>query len=355
MSQDSESSNHSVHVIVEGGEMLKRLTPSRLATLLFISDDEIETQTEMADILDISTSTITTHLQKLENLPVSLAVRQQQYEITRAGEEVIGLLVRMFNRLEENLHDVDWGDAADRDHIGKLLAPLHKFRSIAPFLVLYSIGYHSTVEGRIGIFAPSQSVRVKDVVADVRSWQEERGETATRKQVRSILSRFEDFGVVEIDGEEVTLEEKGEEQAKLLEQLIELIEDSRATEAGESPPSSTQQDSEPMDTQPTTVAATDDIGCQLGFEEFYEREKEVDTDDNPIIVPAYRVSSPDNEQSSVLPLTPTMTAEELDTQTTSIRREYGDDAQLELFWTTLSSKTVDSDRSNDCSNEHPKP
>lgn len=345
--QDSETDTRSADIIVEAGEILQKLTPARLATLLFVSNDEIETQTEMADLLDVSSSTITTYLQTFANLPMPLAARENRYTITSVGSTVIGYIAQMSNRLGEGWRDIDWENEDDREQIGELFSPLNSTQTMAPVFILYSLGQRSTFDGQVGIFAPSQAVSVRDVVSDVKEWQEERGKSATRKQVRSMLGRFEDFGVIEIDGEEITLEDTGKEQAKLLEQLIELIENSKATEASGST-SSTQQDNEPMDPQPATAAAAGNIGSQLGFEEFYG-EEEVDTDDNTIIVPAYGVSSSENEQS-VLPLTPTMTAEELDTQTARIRREHGDNAQLELFWTVLSSEPAD-----DRSNERPQP
>lgn len=347
MSQGREPDNHSAPLVVEAAEILQKLTSSRLATLLFISDGEIETQTEMADILDISTSTITTHLQKLENLPMSLVVRQRQYEITPAGERVIGLLVRMFNRLGKDLRDVDWGDPTDREHIGNLLAPLPSSRSIVPFLVLYSVSQHSSVDGQISIFAPSKSVRVKDVVTDVKSRQEERGETATRKQVRSMLGRFEEAGAIEFDDQDVILTDKGKEHAKLLEQFIELIEDSRATDSSESTgldPSASTNNTEQGDQQ-------------LGLKGFYTDGLEDDTHSSePTIVPAYCVSSADesiegtqSQLSPVLPLTPTTSVEELADQIHRIGRKYGDDVQLKLYWTELSDAASDADRNNECS------
>jgi hypothetical protein len=355
MPQDSEPDSRSVDVIVEAGEILQKLTPARLATLLFITDDEITTQTEMADLLNVSPSTITTYLQNFANLPMPLTVRRNEYTITPAGDAVIGFLRRMTDRLGEGLQEIDWTDEADREEIGESLSPLNATQTIIPFFILYSLSQRSTIDGQISIFAPTKPVHVRDIVSDVKQWQEERGKSASRKQVRSMLGRFEHFGAVTIDVEEVILEDTGKEQAKLLEQLIELIEDSRATETGESP-SSPQQASEPTDTQPATAAATGDRGPQLGLESFYEGS-EIDPADNPTIVPAYGISSPNEQSSTILPLTPTMTAKELDTQVARIRREHGDDAQLELFWTTISSKseTADADRNNDRSNERPQP
>lgn len=358
MSQDSERERRSANIIVEAGKILQRLKPPRLAVLLFITNDEIETQTEMADILDVSSSTITTHLQKLENLPVSLTEKRRTYKITPAGDTVLGYYAQMLNRLGKNLRTVNWDNETDRDQIGELLAPLHNSRTIVPFLVLASIARHSTVEGRIGIFAQPQPVNVKDIIADVKEWQEERGETATRKQVRWLLGRFEEAGTISFDDgkNEVRLEDDGKEHAKLLEQVIELIEDHRKeSESGRRRPteassSLTQQDS--ASTRPQTIDQRTDagrnVGPQLGLQGFYEGGQEIESAENPTIVPAYGVASSNSEESPpVLALTPTVTAEDLAAQTERIRREHGDDTELKLFWTTLSPETRDTDRTNE--------
>lgn len=348
MSQGREPSNRSPPLVVEAAEILQKLTTSRLATLLFISDDEIESQTEMADILDISTSTISTHLQKLENLPMALVVRRQQYEITSAGEDVLGLFVRTFNHLGKNLRDINWGDPADRDDIGDFLAPLPTSRSIVPFLVLHSVSQHSTVEDQISIFAPSQSVRVKAVVADVKSRQEERGETATRKQVRSMLGRFEEAGVIEFNDQDFKLTERGKEQAKLFEQLIELIENSRAADSSKSAEldSSASTDNTERDEQ------------QLGLNKFSTSGLVDNThSDEPTIVPAYCMSSAEeasegtqSQLTPVLPLHPTATVGELADQLSRIARKHGDDTQLKLYWTeSKSDASSDADRSSEYS------
>lgn len=347
MSQGREPSNHSSPVVVEAAEILQKLTTSRLATLLFISDDTIESQTEMANILDISTSTISSHLKKLENLPVSLVVRRQQYEITSAGEEVIGLFVRMFNHLGKNLRDIDWGVPADRERIGDILAPLPTSRSIVPFLILHSVSQHSTVEDQISIFAPSPSVLVQDVVADVKSHQEERGETATRKQVRSMLSRFEEAGTIEFNDQDLILTEEGKEHAKLFEQLIEVIEDSRAADSRESAG---------LDPSASTDNTGQD-GQQLGLTRFSTSGSVDDThSDEPTIVPAYCMTAEEageetqSQLTPVLPLHPTATVGELIDQLSRIGRKHGDDAQLKLYWSEFTSDaSSEANRSNECS------
>lgn len=366
MIQDSAPNGHPVQTVVEAGQILQKLTPARVATLLFVADGEMEKQTEMADVLDISRSTITNHLQKLEDLPVSLVVRQRKYEITPIGEEILGILVRMFNRQEENLHDVDWGDPAERNHIGDLLAPLHSTRSVVPFFALYSVAQHSTVEDKVNIMAPTQPVQVKIVVDDVKSWQTGRGETATRKQIRSMLGRFEEAGSVEINDHELILTNQGKEHAKLLEDFVEAIESSRAADSSRDlSPESTDQDSTPSDTQaePSTMSKNTERGSQqLSLKGFHPNEvDDAGGSDAGTTVPAYGVSSAkessDRTQSnpqlsSALLLTPTATVAELTDQLNRIGRAYGDDAQLELYWAELASE---SDADSDRDDKHPQP
>lgn len=366
MIQDSAPSGHPVQTVVEAGQILQKLTPARVATLLFVADGEIEKQTEMADVLDISRSTITNHLQKLEDLPVSLVVRQREYEMTPIGEEIVGILVRMFNRLGENLHDVDWEDPAERKHIGNLLAPLHSTRSVVPFFVLYSVGQHSTVEDKINIMAPSQPVQVGIVVDDVKSWQKDRGETATRKQIRAMLGRFEEADSLEITDRELILTDQGKEHAKLLEDVVETIESSRAADSNEdSSLESTHQDSTSTDTQaePSPATNTTERGSQqLSLKGFHPNEvDDAGGSDAGTTVPAYGVSSAkessDRTQSnpqlsSVLLLTPTATVAELTDQLNRIGRAYGDDAQLELYWAELASE---SDTDSERDDKHPQP
>lgn len=353
MSRDSGPDSHSA-LLVEAGEILQKLSPSRLATLLFVSDDDIETQAKMADILDISPSTVSIYLQSLEDLPLSLTKREHHYKLTSAGDAVIELLDSMFGHLGKDLSTLDWRDEDERDHIGELLTPLHNSRSAVPFFVLYSIGQHSAVEGQLDRFVSPESVQIEDVIADVKKWQEERGKSGTRKQVRSMLKRFKKYDEIEFDDELIILSEKGQEHVRLLERLIDLLEGDEITESSEDtfsfPSSSAQQTS---DTQSgiTTTSTTDRVGLQLGLQRFIDEQEDAGSSDLPTIVPAYGISSPNGEgedtrsPSTVLPLTPTISVEDLADQIHRIGREHGN-VQLELFWTELPSETSAPDSSD---------
>lgn len=340
MSRDSELELRPAHLIVEAGEILRKLTPSRLATLLFVMDDDIETQTEMADILNLSSSTITTDLQTLANLPLSLVQKSgTQYSITSDGKQVIGYFDRAIGRLGGNLDldNVNW--VTDTEEIEDRLDPLHNSRSSMPFFVLESVSERSDL-------SDTQNVRVTDIVADVDHWQQERGKSATRKRVRWMLGRFEEAGAIDIN-DQVTLEEKGQEHAKLLGQLIELLEDEQADTSTESPTSSlspTQQDAT-TGTAPTEQSTgIDNAGRaepQSEQQRFTTGGKAVaDTGEYLPIVPAYRLSPQSDKGRSrsrgsppVVPLASTTTIAELIDQLTRLGREYGDDTELKLDWT----------------------
>jgi predicted transcriptional regulator len=359
MSRDSELERRPAHLIVEAGEILRKVTPSRLATLLFVMDDEIETQTEMAEILGLSSSTITTDLQTLANLPLSLVQkRETQYSITDDGKQVIGYFDRAIGRIGKNLdlNNIDW--KTDTEEIGTRLDPLHNSRSSMPFFVLESVSERTDL-------ADTQKVSITDVVADVDHWQKERGKSVTRKRVRWMLGRFEEAGTIEID-DQITLIDKGQEHAKLLKQLIELLEDDQDDQtdanvdtSSESSPS-TQQDAT-TGTAPTEQLTEID---NIGRDELQPERQRFSTGGQSIadsakflpIVPAYQLSqhseSESRSQSGELPVVPlpsTTTVAELVDQLIQIGREYGDDAELTLNW-TLRTDASESGQNADINN-----
>jgi DNA-binding MarR family transcriptional regulator len=352
MSGDSELDNRSA-LLVEAGEILQMLTPSRFATLLFVSDNDIETQAEMADILGISPPTVSTYLKSFEDLPLSLTKRERHYKITPAGDTIIELLDSMLGHLGKDLNTVDWGDEGEREQINELLAPLHNSRSMVPFFILYGIGQRSAIGERLDRFVSPQSVQFKDIIADVKQLQAERGQSSSRKQVRGMLARFEKFDTIEFDGENIKLEEKGQEQVRLLERLIDLLEEDETDESSEdtSPSSSSSTQLDSSTARPWTTDQSPDaaerIGPQLGLKGFYEsRQEDVGASEEALtIVPAYCLSPPNSEghsqsqPSAVLPLTPTTSVEDLANQITRLGREYGN-AQLELYWALWSGSEL---------------
>lgn len=350
MSRDRELGSR-LELLPEVSEILQKLSPSRFATLLFLTDDTIETQAEMAGILGISPSTVSTYLRSLEDLPLSLTKRGRQYKITSAGDTVIELFNSMFSHLNEDLSAIDWGDKDDKERIGELLSPLHTSRSIVPYFVLYSIGHRSAVEGRLDRFVTPRPVPIEDVIDDVKTWQEQRGKSSTRKQIRGAINRSEEYGTIEIDDRTIKLEDKGEEQVRLLDQLIDLLEEDSPAESSEdtsstSSPSTQQSMGILSDLSPET--ATNRAGLQLGLQSFHSEQEDHDHSELSTLVPAYCISSLNDEKegtrspSTVLPLMPTTSVEDLADQIHRIAREHGN-VQLELFWTDLPSESPDAD------------
>ena len=337
--------------LVEAGEILQKLKPMRIATLLYISDDEVETQTEIADILGISRATVTTHLQLLADFPRPLTVREQEYRITSDGDAVIGFLDAMFRHLGLDLSAVDLSDKNVREEMDERLFPLHKTRSITPFLILYSLGQRSAVEERLDRFVSPSPVQLKNVLKDVKEWQERRGNTANRKQVRAMLNRFEEAGVIEWSDDEITLTDKGQEHVRLLEQVTDLFEEGDFDESEASSTTSGQV----TNSRSRPLNRTDTGGTGLPVSQRVESE-EVDKSDSPspALVPAYTLSPSDSEteetdsQSSplVLALTPTARVDDLADQIERVSQKYGN-AQLELVWTNLRSEVSEDETSTD--------
>lgn len=315
-------------LIVEAGEILQNLTPPRIATLLFGSADEIDTQAEIADIIGCSPSTISTYYQKLEDLPLSLAAKERtHYSVTESGEDVLDLLDEMLDHLNVDLTTLDWDDDAS-EQIGDCLAPLHGSRNAVPFFVLHSLGTRSTVGDRIDRHGTPQSVRIKDIVADVNSRQQDRGETATRKQIRWMLGRFEDFGGLEFDGKEaVKLIDQGQEQAVLLENLLQLLEDDSADSSEETTSSQTQQN------RAVKSKSLTDYTQQFNRRDVSDHSgRSQGKSQLPTVVPAYCLSSAGDEDSQpVLPIPPTTTVEDLTEHITRLAKLDGD-TSLELHW-----------------------
>jgi DNA-binding MarR family transcriptional regulator len=335
MSQDSESENRATQMIVEAGEILQKLTPPRIATLLFGADDEIETQGEIADILGCSPSTISTYYQTLEGLPLSLAAKgRTHYTITDNGEDVLDLLDEMLDHLGVDLVTLNWDEDAS-EQIGECLAPLHGSRNTIPFFVLHSLGTRSTVGERIDRHGTPEPVRIKDIVADVNLRQQDRGKTATRKQVRWMLGRFEDFGGLEFDGKEaVKLTDQGQEQAVLLEELLQLLTDDGDEETTTTSQTHTQQN------RATRSDAMIDLAQQLNRTDVSELSGRTQYGGSqlPTVVPAYCLASPsdkeageDDTHSPVFPIPPTTTVDEL-TEHINRLAELDGDVSLELNW-----------------------
>ncbi|WP_152420335.1 winged helix-turn-helix domain-containing protein [Halococcus thailandensis] len=357
MLQLSERESQLPH-LVTAGEMMQKLTPIRLATLSYLSGNDIDTQNEIADALGVSPTTITTHLQLLSDFPRPLTVRKRRYEITSDGDAVIELYNSMLQRFGEGLDIDDLSDADKREKIGEHLSPIHETRSIAPFLVLYSLGQYSADNEVSGNSTSDTAIQLKRILDDVKRWEEERGKTASRKQVRRILQRFEEFDVVNLAGDRITLLEKGKEHIRLLESVLELLERGDVNEAETLSTASQQTTGEQLTRSDTGGVEESPMPSQREQrnetqgvrrnESQKELQKEGVSDSAlPAIVPAYRVVADDSQSSTpILPLTSTTRVEDIADEIERIGQEYGN-ARLELVWTNLRSEVSGDESASD--------
>lgn len=337
--------------LVTTGEIIQKLTPIRLATLSCLTNDGIKTQKKMADVLGVSSTTITTHLQLLSDFPRPLTIRKRSYEITSAGDAVMALYSSTLRRLDEGFDINDLSDEDGREKVGEHLSPLHETRSIAPFLVLYLVGQHSTTDGETADdFASGATVQLERILDEVKGWQEERGKTASRKQVRRILQRFEEFDVVDLAGDWITLLDKGEEHIRLLEGVLGVLNREYVDES-ETPSVVSQQATADRLTRSDTGGVDGSPMPSQREQRETERKKESQSEPQkedvtdsalPAIVPAYRVVTDGEGDGPILPLISTTRVEDVADQIERVSQKYGD-ARLELVWTNLRSETSEGD------------
>lgn len=328
--------------LVTAGETMQKLTPMRLAILSYLANNEIETQKEMADALGVSPTTITTHLQLLSDLPRPLTIRKRKYDITYDGNEVVQLYTSMFEHFDGSFGVGELSDEEGRKKVEEYLSPLHETRSIAPFLVLYSIGEKISGGERGENFVAGPSVQLKRILDDVKDWQEERGKTASRKQVWRILQRFEEFDVIDSTGDRISLLDKGEEHTWLLEGVLDLLKEDSVDDSDTSSVVSQQVTGNRLTRNDTGGIDDSPARTQEGYRKEANRNRrkresqkgEISDSALPAIVPAYRVVTDESRSSTVFPLTSTSVEEMADT-IEHIREQYGN-VQLELVRTNLS-------------------
>ncbi len=214
-------------LISKGGAILRSLTPPRIATLLFIREG-IETQRQIAKRLDRAPPTISNYIETLEGLPTPLVSKEGHNCCTTSdGNQVASAILRFtINYLGTDMQSVSWEEKASHrlSQLDECLSPLHTLRSDPPFFILYALA----IEGSSGWMADfnSEPVSIENIVSAVKEWLDE---SITRKQIRSQLRRFEDATTVEIDSQEAILTEKGLEQCRLLDQVMQLFIDGDTT------------------------------------------------------------------------------------------------------------------------------
>jgi DNA-binding MarR family transcriptional regulator len=227
-------------VLVTASEILRTLSPSRLATLLIVDEGETQSQSKVADIIGRNQSTVSDYFRSLKS-PIPLAEKRgKHYTVTDTGRAVIDVIDTAITELGLDLQSVDWKSKNDRQEVGELLSPLHDSRSVVPFFILYSLYERSEVDDRQDT---PQPVWIDDIIFDVdrrlhevdvsgEVGDEETNRTDITKQVRPMIDRFEEADTITYDGSQLTLIEKGHQQAWLLAELVQFL--AKEKETGES-------------------------------------------------------------------------------------------------------------------------
>lgn len=352
-----DPSRRSTNVLVEAGEIYQTLYPTALASLLLVAEDKQYKQAEMADQIGCADSTVSKARQSLSKLPLPLLEKgTQQYSVTEEGRAVITLIDEMADRQDVPFRSVDWSNDDEKADVAELLGPLYDSVSTTPVFILDALGEYSNKDELLG--TPS-TVPIQNVVRDVDARREERGESATTEQVRTMLRRFADAGTVIFDGsDDCRLTDEGREQARLLDQLAQLIEKSNVTEVdGDTSTASLRQDTQssaPTRSSSSGTRRTGSIANQIMGRRFAggrssspvsENTPEplgIDATESLRILPAYCFFLGDDEhttatsQSStlhaVLPITH-LTIGELADHVEQLVHEYGEETRLTPYWT----------------------
>jgi hypothetical protein len=225
------SASQNTQLISTAGAILRKLTPPRIATLLLVRED-IGTQREMADRLNRTPPTISNYLEALEDLPVSLVETEGTNRSTSDGNQVVSAISRCAsNYIEVNLQEASWGGDATAQRLDELdacLTPLHTFRTDPPFFMLYAMGNEGSSGWLVDLTV--EPVPISNIVTTVKEWLDD---SITRKQIRSRLNTFEASNTVEIDERSVILTEKGLEQCRLLDQVMQILAETTETDNDE--------------------------------------------------------------------------------------------------------------------------
>lgn len=98
-------------LLVTTGEVVRRVTPTSLASLVLLDNGTATTQTEIADVINRDQSTVSSTFQslKLENFDVSLVEKSgRTHTLTNLGKEIVEIVTDA-HQLGTELDTVDWG------------------------------------------------------------------------------------------------------------------------------------------------------------------------------------------------------------------------------------------------------
>jgi Mn-dependent DtxR family transcriptional regulator len=353
-----DPSRRSTNALVEASEIYQTLYPTALASLLLVAEDKRYKQAEIAEQIGCADSTVSKARQSLSKLPLPLLEKgTQQYSVTEAGRAVLTLIDEMAERQNEPFRSVDWSNDDEKASVAELLGPLSDSVSTTPFFILDALGEYSDKDELLG--TPS-TVPIQKIVRDVDKRREDRGESATTEQVRTILRRLADAGTVISDGpDDCRLTDEGREQARLLDQLAQLIEKSDETEVDvDTSTASLRQDAQSSSaTTRSSSSGTRRAGRVAN--QIIERRFAGGRSSTPVsepapeplgidateplsILPAYCFVLGDDDSTdttsqsatlhAVLPVTH-LTIEELADRVEQLVHEYGEETQLTPYWT----------------------
>ncbi|WP_330633764.1 winged helix-turn-helix domain-containing protein [Halocatena halophila] len=219
--------------------ILRCLSSNTLATLALVQETPEITQSEIADELDRSQSTVSSyyHSLSLKPAPVSLVTKSKnRYVVSQIGEGVIDLITGALE--QQGFDDIDWTSQRYRKQVDDFLSPLCASRSEAPFFILDALGNRS---GIVTLGGNPDPVPFDRVVSDVVNRMQEQDTPTSKKQIGQILDRFEEEGVLACSGDRIYLEEKGISHAHLMGQLAKLID--RRVDHGKTSKSADSDDS----------------------------------------------------------------------------------------------------------------
>lgn len=209
-------------ILVTTSEVLRALTPTAVASLVLLDTGTATTQTEIADAINRDQSTVSSCFQslKIDHVDVALVERSgRSYTLTDVGETVVDLVTDP-RQLGTELESVDWGSEPAKEGIEAGLAPLHGSRSVVPFLLLDSLAARSEIGG-----GPDsrQGVALDKIAFDVENRLQKIDRTTSKQQLWQIAERFVEQNAVTVDDGRLSLTEKGQRHAELMDQVAEAV------------------------------------------------------------------------------------------------------------------------------------
>jgi DNA-binding MarR family transcriptional regulator len=350
----SNTTDNSSSVLKPVGEILRALSPPAIGLLFAIdeSDEPIQTQADLGDAIGRSQSSVSQFKSKLEEEvdPPLISRRGRRYTLTKTGEIIIDLIGEIASTLDVDLDSIDWTNETDKETVGTLLSPLYNSHDMVPLFILDSLSERSQADSSDESPNP---VWVDDVFYDVDAQYPADEEVTLKKVRRTLRERFDDTDTARFDGSEVTLLEKGQQQAWLVDELSKHIEEEEAVEqnltdstATESPTETTigRFDSDSaIRPDSTDRGITIDRGGQriteqtsLGSSRQQSVLDSVRTSETPTVIPAYSLHPDEGEtddgSGAPLILPPTMTVDDALDRILQARNDFDADTRLVLNW-----------------------